>query len=259
MKWARVLVVALGAASALTVAAVRLDAFGAGKTGSNVDANGPATQLKATPRLARVRFEIAPGAAVVTHDLVFPKGALAVAGPTSAGPGSIFVAFTAQARPLAMEASKHALDASGAIVESGATSLEVADVFVKPASAALVLGPPKGAGHVVKVPRTDAPFAVRIRSAIALTEGAAPKSASLMARLGVRDGSAIALDRIEVVGTNGLTVAGARAMLCGPDSDSTPLLVEFPGFPPSPTDAGAASPPNVPRKATDDLCVEIVL
>src|SRR5207248_3982039 len=107
--------------------------------------------------------------------LIFPKGALGVVGSASAGPASIFLAFTAQARPMAVDVTKHALDASEAIVEPGATTLEVIDVFTKPATAAVVLGPPKGAGHVVKVPRTDAPFALRIRSAIATTAGASPK------------------------------------------------------------------------------------
>jgi hypothetical protein len=112
---------------------------------------------------------------------------------------------------------------------------------------------------VVKVPRTDAPFALRVRSAIATTAGASPDAVSLMARLGVRDGAAIDLDRIEVVGTNGLVVAGARATLCGPGADPTPLMVEFPGFPPSPTNAGAVPAASVTRKPTDDLCVDVVL
>ena len=262
-RWApRVGVVALGAACALSIATVRWDAFSAPKpVPKNVvpDAAGPATQLKATPKIARVRFEIAPGAAVVTHDLVFPKGALSVAGPASAGPASLFFAFTAQARPMAVEATKHALDASGAMVETGGTALEVLDVYVKPQSAAVVLGPPKGAGHVIKVPRSDAPFALRVRSAIATTAGASPKALTLMARLGVRDGTPIELGRIEVAGTSGLVVAGARATLCGPGADPTPLMVEFPGFPPSPADAGALPAASVARKPTDDLCVDVVL
>ena len=259
----RALAIVLGAACAVSVATVRWDALGAPKSApkTNVvpDAAGPATQLKATPRLSRVRFEIAPGAAIVVHDLVFPKGALSVAGPASAGPASIFLAFTAQARPMAVEVTEHTIDASGALVESGAKTLDVLDVYLKPPSAAVVLGPPKGAGHVVKVPRTDAAFALRVRSAIATTAGATPQSLTLMARLGVRDGAPIDLDRIEVVGTNGLVVAGARATLCGPGADPTPLMIEFPGFPPSPTNAGAVPAASVTRKSTDDLCVDVAL
>jgi hypothetical protein len=222
------------------------------------DANGPTTFLKAAPRLVRVRFEVAKGGAIVLHDLVFPKGAMAVAGPTSSGDGSIFLAFTAQARPMAIEAIALAVDDTGKIVEAtSAAKLPIVDVFVKPANAVLVLGPPKGAGHVVKVPRTDGAFALRVRTAIALEGDGTAKDVTLMARLGVRELAPIALDRIEVVGTLGLAVRGARATLCGPSSDPTPLLVEFPGFPASPQDAGAIPPASAKRSSTDDLCVDV--
>ncbi|GAC1540499.1 MAG: hypothetical protein NVS3B10_05190 [Polyangiales bacterium] len=248
---------------ALGVIALVFPAIGLGagpaKAPAVVDAAGPATQLKIAPKLTRVRFEIAPGAAVVVHELVFPSGALGVAGPASAGPGSLFVAFTAQARPMAIEATRHALDAKGALVDAGATRLDVVDVFVHPATAALLLGAPKSAGHVVKVPRDPAAFGLRIRSAIALSTGAAPKTVSLMARLGIRDAAPLSLDRVEVVGIQGQSVRGARATLCGPAADPTPIVVEFPGFPPSPLDGGAVEAATLTRLPTDDLCVDVQL
>ena len=223
------------------------------------DANGPATFLKATPRLSRVRFEVAKGAAIVLHEFVFPKGSLAVAGPKTAGDASLFLAFTAQARPMAIEAIVLAVDDTGKIVEppSPPTKLPIVDVFVKPPNAVLVLGPAKGAGHVIKVPRNEGTFALRVRTAIALEGDGTAKDVSLMARLGIRELAPIALDRIEVAGTLGVSVRGARATLCGPSSDGTPLLVEFPGFPASPQDAGAIPPSTAKRSATDDLCVDI--
>ena len=257
-------VAAVVAGSAFACAATRAlgEAYGAGEkkpaVAAGPDANGPATFLKVAPRLVRVRFEVAKGGAIVLHDLVFPKGAVAVAGPKNAGDASIFLAFTAQARPMAIEAIELAVDDAGKIIEAtSAPKLPIVDVFVKPTNAVLVLGPAKGAGHVVKVPRGDAAFALRVRTAIALEGDGSAKEVSLMARLGVRDVAAIPLERIEVVGTLGLTVRGARATLCGPSSDPTPLLVEFPGFPASPQDAGALSPSLVKRSASDDLCVDV--
>lgn len=250
---ARALAIVAGLASALGV----LNAVeGASKNPPpiSVDAAGPSTQLKSAPRLTRVRFEVAPSAAVIVHELVFPKGALSVAGPASAGDASIFVAFTAQARPMAIEATKHALDDTGKLLEAG-SALPIADVFVRPANAAIVLGSSKFAGHVVKIPRGDAPFGLRIRSAIATDVLPTATEVSLMARLGVRDGAPIAIDRIEVVGVMGTVIRGARAALCGPSADPSPLLVEFPGYPPSPLDAGAMPLASAKRKPDDDLCV----
>ena len=258
--WASTAAVGFGVigAVALVFPASSLSA-GTPKPSMVVDAGGPATQIKSAPRITRVRFEIAPGAALVLHELVFPSGALNVAGPPSAGPGSLFVAFTAQARPMAIEATRHPLDTKGALVDAGATRLDVVDVFVHPTMAALLLGAPKSAGHVVKVPRDDAAFGLRLRSAIALSSGAAPKTVSLMARLGIRDAKPLLLERVEVVGVQGLTVRGARASLCGTGADPTPIVVEFPGFPPSPLDAGAAAASTLTRLATDDLCVDVQL
>lgn len=260
--WSRAAAVVAGGAIACGATLGLGDAQGAGAKKppppAGPDANGPTTFLKAVPRLARVRFEVAKGGAIVLHDLVFPKGSLAVAGPKTAGDGSLFLAFTAQARPMAVEAIVLAVDDTGKIIEaSSAPKLPIVDVFVKPPNAVLVLGPAKGAGHVIKVPRNDGAFALRVRTAIALDGDGTAKDVTLMARLGVRDLAAIPLDRIEVTGTLGLSVRGARATLCGPSSDPAPLLVEFPGFPASPQDAGAIPPSTAKRSPTDDLCIDI--
>ncbi|MEO7095084.1 MAG: hypothetical protein ABI175_17625, partial [Polyangiales bacterium] len=109
------------------------EASGAGgkkpATPAGPDANGPTTFLKASPRLVRVRFEVAKGGAIIVHDLVFPKGSVAVAGPASSGDGSLFLAFTAQARPMAIEAIALAVDDTGKIIEAtSATKLPIVDV-----------------------------------------------------------------------------------------------------------------------------------
>jgi hypothetical protein len=193
----------------------------------------------------------------VQHELVFPKDALAVVG---AGQPTLFVAFTAQQRPLAIEATRHALDANGALVEAGATKLEVIDVFSRPKTAALLLGPTVQAGHVVRLPRDGAPFGLRLRSAIATHELATPtRSIMIMARLGVRGASPLPLDAIEVAAILGGTLRGARATLCGPASDPRPLTLSFPDYPSSPGDAGTISPSAAKRSSDDDLCLEILL
>jgi len=217
------------------------------------DAAGPPTQLKSTPTLKRIRFEVSPGGAAVTHDLAFAKGALAVGG---AGDPTVFVAFTAQARPLAIEATRHTLDDAGRLVDAGATSVVIIDLSVRPATAALVLGPANGAGHVIRLPKGDAPFGLRIRSAIPTTTGA--KEISLLARLGVRDGVAIPLERIEIAALLGSGLRGARAVLCGPSADTRPLTVVFPAYP-STQDAGTTAPTAIKRHPDDDLCVEVLI
>lgn len=221
------------------------------------DAAGPPTTLKSVARITRVRVEVSPNGAAVQHDLVFPKDALAVIG---AGQPTIYVAFTAQQRPLAIEATRHALDASGAIVEAGATKLEVIDVFVRPKSAAVVLGPSAQAGHVVRLPKDVAPFGLRLRSAIETQSIDNPtKSIQLLARLGVRGMAPMPVDAIEIGAILGGTLRGARATYCGQGADPRPLTVTFLGYPSSSADAGTISPTAALRTSDDDLCLEVLL
>lgn len=221
------------------------------------DAAGPPTTLKSAATIVRVRIDVTPGGAAITHDLVFPKDALATA---AAGEPTLFVAFTAQARPLAIEATKHALDASGALVEAGATKLEIIDVNQRPKTAALLLGPAQQSGHVVRLPRDGAPFGLRLRSAIATHEIEAPtKTVSILARLGVRDAAPMPLERIEIGARMGASLRGARATFCGKGADPRPLTVIFPGYPSSPADAGTIVPTAAVRTAEDDLCVDVLL
>lgn len=252
----RALVVAIAiAATSGALAVVAAPKKPAPKPGP--DAGGPTTTLKSVARVARVRVDVSPNGAAVMHELVFPKDALAVA---AAGDPTIYVAYTAQQRPLAIEATRHALDASGALVEASATRVEVIDVFVKPKSAALVLGPGAQAGHVLRLPRDGAPFGLRLRSAIEIHPIDQPtRSISLLARLGVRSMAAMPVDRIEIATILGGTLRGARASFCGAGADPRPLTVSFPGYPSSPGDAGTISPTAALRTPDDDLCLDILL
>src|SRR4051812_31632979 len=67
------------------------------------------TTLSAAPAAKRIRFDVAPGAIVVTHDYVFAKSSIQVAAPRgSQADATLYLAFTGQARPLAVEASLYA-------------------------------------------------------------------------------------------------------------------------------------------------------
>lgn len=215
------------------------------------DAAGPPTTLAAAPSIGRVRVEISPGGAAVLHELTFPENALTTSG---AGDPTLFVAFTAQLRPLAVEATKHALTGEQP-VEPG-TKLEVIDVPLRPKTAALLLGPAQQSGHVIRLPKDSQRHVVRVRSAVALAPD--QRSVSLLLRLGVRDGAALPLGRIEIVGILGTKIRGARATFCGPGSDERPLYIQFPGYPPSP-DAGTVEPAAATRGKSDDLCLDVLI
>jgi hypothetical protein len=209
-------------------------------------------------RIHRVRFDLSPGGAAITHEIVFPKGALtSVLPPGAAGSteGTLFVAFTAQARPLAFEATRTPLDDDGRPIDAAALPLKVDHVVVRPASAPALLGNPHAAGHVLHLARGNDAFVLRLRSAIAVEPG--HKTVTLLARLGMRDAGYLPLGRVEIAATLGTRLRGARATFCGVAADPTPIMLSFPGYPAT-ADAGPAvrDPALVPRHLDDDLCVE---
>ncbi len=218
---------------------------------------GPLTTLKLPGRITRVRVDVSPGGAAVLHEIVFPKDAIATAG---AGEPTLHVAFPAQVRPLAIEVTRHALDAAGAPVDADATKLETIDVYQQPKTAALLLGPGKQAGHVVRLPSDPAPFALRIRTAIATTPTESPtRTVSILARLGIHDRAPMPLERIEIGALSGATIRGARATLCGDGADARPLTVTFPGYPAPKGPTGTLSPASVTRTPSDALCLDILI
>ena len=212
----------------------------------------PAAPLAA--RVRRVRFELTPGGAAVTHEIVLPKGALTALLPAGVGEGALFVSFTAQLRPLAFEATRVPLDADGRTIEAAALPLRVEHLVVRPATAPTLLGLGHAAGHLLHLPRGDEPILLRLRSAIAVEPG--HKTVELLARLGMRDGGYLPLDRIEVGAALGTTLRGARATLCGPRSDPRPLALVFHGYPTPRPDASIVEPSKATRRSDDDLCLE---
>lgn len=220
----------------------------------------PAKRL--TTWIRRVRFDLTPGGAAVTHEIIFPKGALtSLLPPGAAGSteATLFVAFTAQARPLAFEAMRIPLDGDDRPIDAAALPLKVDHVVVRPASAPALLGNPHGAGHVLHLPRSTDAFVLRLRSAIAVEPG--HKTVAILARLGMRDAGYLPLGRVEVAATLGTRLRGARATLCGFAADPTPLSLSFPEYPAMPdagagADASVRDPSQVPRHLDDDLCVE---
>ena len=99
----------------------------------------PAKPLAA--RIRRVRFDLTPGGAAISHEIVFPKRALTSllpavpAGGAGSAEATLFVAFTAQARPLAFEAVRVPLDADDRPIEAAALPLKVDHVVVRPTGA----------------------------------------------------------------------------------------------------------------------------
>lgn len=212
----------------------------------------PATPLAIHVR--RVRFELTPGGAAVTHEIVFPKRTLSGLVPSGAGDALVFVAFTAQARPLAFEAVRAPLGADGRPIDAAALPLKVDHAVVRPASAPALLGNARGAGHVIHLPRGDEPFALRLRSAISVEPG--HKTVHLLARLGRREAGYLPLDRVEVGAALGTKLRGGRATLCGVGSATTPVLIHFVGYPDPVADAGVIDPSALTRHLDDDLCLE---
>ncbi len=207
----------------------------------------PAKPLAA--RIRRVRFDLTPGGAAISHEIVFPKRALTSllpavpAGGAGSAEATLFVAFTAQARPLAFEAVRVPLDADDRPIEAAALPLKVDHVVVRPTGAPALLGNPRAAGHVLHVPRGDDAFVLRLRSAIAVEPG--HKTVSVLARLGMRDGGYLPLGRVEVAASLGTKLRGARATLCGGAADPAPIALSFPDYPAAPgaaADAGARDP-----------------
>lgn len=253
-----------GAAAALSIAVglASATAWSAPKAKSKAtpkppSTSGPPTTLKAPGRLSRVRVDVSPGGAAVLHEIVFPKDAVVAAGP---GQPTVYVAFPAQVRPLAIEVTRHAVDAAGASLDAGATKLETIDAYQQPKTAALLLGPASQAGHVVRLPRESEPFALRIRTAIATTPVESPsKSVSFLVRLGVRDRAAMPLERVEIGALPGASIRGARAILCGEGADPRPLTVTFPGYPSPSAATGTISPLGATRTVEDDLCVDVLI
>lgn len=259
---ARLLAVAAGAALACCALGWIDAREWAVLTGADAAPLPPAKPLAA--RIHRVRFDLTPGGAAITHEIVFPKGTLTSllpAGAPGSTEGTLFVAFTAQARPLAFEATRIPLDADGRPIDAAALPLKVDHVVVRPATAPALLGNPHAAGHVLHLSREADAFVLRLRSAIAVEPG--HKTVSLLARLGMRDAGYIPLGRVEIAATLGTRLRGARATLCGPAADPTPISLRFPDYPaPAGADAGADAnaavrePSLIPRHLDDDLCVE---
>jgi hypothetical protein len=221
-------------------------------TGVEAPAAPPAQPLSI--HLRRVRFDLTPGGASITHELVFPKKGLASLVPGGTGDALVFVAFTAQARPLAFEAVRLPLGADGRPIDAAAQPLKVDHVVVRPSGAPALLGNARAAGHVLHLQRGDDGFVLRLRAAVAVEPG--HKTVNLLARLGARERGYLPLDRVEVSASLGTKLRGGRATLCGAGSSPTPILLHFIGYPDPVADAAVIDPSFLSRHADDDLCLE---
>jgi hypothetical protein len=221
----------------------------------------PAPPLFALPTLPHVRLEAGRDHVVVVQDVNLARG------EWPGGDFDLFVAFGAPGAPRAIDARLTAGGESGRDPSPDATFEPVAVERAprRPAAAYLLLGPSAMAGVVLRVReasfrRALAPFGVarvRVRALYDLPAEDARTGRELVVRLGIRDGSPIALGYIEVVsGEPDGWLLGAEAHLCGPEADPYPLAVSViprslrPADPPAPV-----APVLSVRHASDDLCV----
>jgi hypothetical protein len=98
------------------------------------------TTLAAAPTIERVAVDVVPGAVSVLHEIRFPAGALSVKGPEA----TLFYAFPAQQRPLAIEVTTRA---AGSV--SAPKVLSQSESPNRPPEAAMLLGPPEQAGFLL--------------------------------------------------------------------------------------------------------------
>jgi hypothetical protein len=221
----------------------------------------PAPPLFALPTLPHVRLEAARDHVVVLEDVNLARG------QWPGGDFDLFVAFGAPGAPKAIDARITAGGEAGRDPSPDATFEAVAIERAprRPSAAYLLLGPPAMAGVVLHVReasfrRALASFGVarfRVRALYELPAEDARTGREVVVRLGVRDGSPIALGHIEVVSSEpDGWLLGAEAHLCGPEADPYPLAVSVVPRSVRPAEApGPVAPVLSVRHASDDLCV----
>jgi hypothetical protein len=209
------------------------------------------TTLAATPTIERVAIDVVPGAVSVLHEIRFPAGALSVKGSEA----TLFYAFPAQERPLAIEVTTRA--AAGATAPKVLSQNEFPN---RPPEAAMLIGPEVQAGFLLHLAATQSPFLLAISHAIMTPSTPLRMSeVDVMIRLGSRVSGAMPLENIEVTASHGFVLRGALAYFCGQDdAHRTPLRVQFPGYP-APSSSAVIDPLTAPRTPTDDLCLKVLV
>ncbi len=219
----------------------------------------PAPPIPFLPSVGEVAIELTRDTALVTRDIVLPRGDYA------GGALSFHVAYGAPGAPLAVEASLLPVEDGELVPRPSATRvpLGVERSPVSPPSAYALVGKADGAGVLIHVPesafreatRPGGMAVLRYREAVSFPQPAEHGTADLVVRLGMRKGAPLALGRI-VVEDKGFDLARAEARLCGDGADPHPLAVAATGHGrPLPKAPDAIAPVLSVRRPTDDLCL----
>jgi hypothetical protein len=220
----------------------------------------PAPPLPFLPVIARIRAEVAHDRAVVTHDLVVPRGEY------TSRDLDLFVAFGAPGAPKAFDARIFPASAGSEepVPDDAGDAVPTERAPHRPVSAELLLGRPNQAGAVLhlreaSLQRAFAPgdtAIVRVRSLHDLPEEDSRGARELVVRLGDPGDQPVALERIELVSLEPRPwIQRAEVRLCGPDADAHPLSLLVNPRPPGPADRSLVSPVLALRHASDDLCL----
>lgn len=219
-----------------------------------------APPLPFLPVLARVRVEVAHDRAVVTHDIVLPRG------DYISQDLALFVAFGAPGAPKAFDARIFAAKAGSEepLPDDAGDAVPSDRAPHRPPNAQLLIGRPNQAGAVLHLHEASLRRALtpgdaailRVRSLHDLPEEDSRSARELVVRLGEPAEQPVALERIELVSLEPRPwIVRAEARLCGPEADAHSLSLLVTPKPPAPADPSLVSPLLISRHASDDLCV----
>ena len=222
--------------------------------------------LPMLPSVARVQLDVREEHIIVEHRILLPEGG------GVAHDLELCAAFGAPSIPMAVEARLFSVPEGALDAEPHASSTAVPVEFVSrcPASAHLLLGPPKMAGALVRLKKEVLVHAfspgkmaeLRMRSKVPLPRANEDGVRDVVVRLGAHEGAPLTLGVIAVESlVPARVITSAEARLCGPESDPYPLAIQYRDRSPSLRVDGSrpAAPVLAVRHATDDLCVRFTL
>ncbi len=223
-----------------------------------------ARPLPMLPSVSRVRIEVGRDRVLQVEEVALPRG------DWRAGGLDLYVSFGAPGTPAAVDARLVAVPAGAAEArwEDAGDAVAVEPATRQGVNAQLLLGRASMAGFVVRLTEADLRrayassdvAALRIRSLLAPPSADAQGGRDVVVRLGIQNGTPLALGRIQVVSVDPtLPVTRAEARLCGPEADPWPLAV---AVLPRPTPEARPATPPLPiaplmavRHSSDDLCI----
>jgi hypothetical protein len=212
----------------------------------------PPSYVPSPIAIARIRFDVRGGRAMVTTDLTLP------AGQTVREDLDVHVAFGGPGIPMAFDAQLLSTPRGYLVapIEQPGDKLGLSSSTRSPSHAAFTLGRAEMAGELVHIPAAllNAKLAdtgqatLRIREVRELPAPLADGTRELLARLGSCKGKPMVLGLLELASDE--PIARTDARLCGLQASGARLFVSAPAS----SRAGVA-PPLAQRSAAEDLCL----